>query len=111
MKLYINFHRLDNRNNRDCGFIEGRIRSLISNTYRLYKLFYRKEPYFTPSANSFLKKYLNKEMITFEWGSGASTLWIAQRVKYNKFLGLVNNWEIRHFNYGYMRTSVLIKNK
>jgi len=40
------------------------------------------EPWITRNAVNFLEKYLTKDMIAVEFGSGSSTRWIANRVKF-----------------------------
>lgn len=48
----------------------------------LYEKRYPEHPWLTRSANEFLSAYLMKSDIGLEFGSGRSTLWIAQRIKH-----------------------------
>ena len=48
--------------------------------YKSYKLLNPNNPHFTPQSITFLENYLNKETIAFEWGTGQSTSWLANRV-------------------------------
>ena len=38
-KIYSNYHLVDGRNNRDCGYIEGVLRSIYSNIYKIYRFY------------------------------------------------------------------------
>lgn len=67
---------------RACGRWEYLCRRLYSSVF--YKKLYRKlnpnHPHFTPKAIRVLESRLHKDMKLFEWGSGVSTLWFAERV-------------------------------
>lgn len=39
------------------------------------------EPWYTPEAIELIEKELDPNFIAYEWGAGASTIWIAKRVK------------------------------
>jgi hypothetical protein len=47
----------------------------------LYQLRHSSEPWFTAEALRALKGFVNKNMHAFEWGSGKSTLWLADRLR------------------------------
>lgn len=49
------------------------------------------EPWITRDAINFLEKFLNKEMIIAEFGSGSSTKWFSERVK--KIISIENERE------------------
>lgn len=49
-------------------------------------------PYFTFQANEWLKKYLKKDMLVFEWGSGGSTIYIAKRVRQITSIEYSDEW-------------------
>jgi len=42
----------------------------------------KQNPCFMPGAKEYIESILNKDMVVFEWGSGASTQWFAYRVKF-----------------------------
>ncbi|MBD3246212.1 MAG: methyltransferase domain containing protein [Candidatus Omnitrophica bacterium] len=48
---------------------------------RIYRTLHPRAPWLTPAAIKFLRAYLRAGMAGFEWGSGKSTLFFAQRVK------------------------------
>jgi predicted O-methyltransferase YrrM len=49
-------------------------------------------PWFTYKAINWLNKYLNKEMIVFEYGSGGSTLYLSNKVKELYSIEHNENW-------------------
>lgn len=102
-KIYSNYHLVDGRNNRDCGYIEGVLRSIYSNIYKIYRLIRPDVPYFTPKSISYLDQFLKKEMLAFEWGSGKSTTWIGKRIK--KLIS------IEHDKYWFSKISKELSNK
>ena len=48
---------------------------------RVYRRLHPRDPFFTPKAIKALDAHLSPEMQVFEWGSGMSTLWFAERVR------------------------------
>lgn len=50
-------------------------------------------PWIPFTAREFLEPYLHSEMRVFEWGSGGSTLWFAQRTKH---VTTVEHWDRYH---------------
>ncbi len=93
------------RSERNCSYIEYIARRICSSLlyFRIYRKIYPNDPYYTPKAIKKAIKLLNKNSKVFEWGSGMSTIWYANRVKevvaiehnkewYNKGLqGLANS--------------------
>ena len=49
-------------------------------SYKLYELTHPNEPWIAQGAMRFCEASLNREMAGFEWGSGRSTAWFAQRL-------------------------------
>ena len=69
-------------NMRSIKFYLKKPHSLIKKgLYNLHVKLNPTAPWFEPKAVEFLDKTLNKDMTVFEWGSGRSTAWLAQRVK------------------------------
>jgi hypothetical protein len=75
--------------NRLGRFLTGDSRSLGYNLYRFassllyygaYRPLFPNTPNFTPSASRRIERLLEKGMTVFEWGSGRSTPWFADRV-------------------------------
>ncbi len=70
---------------RDCGTLELWLRRLYSGLFyhRLYRKFHPEYPHYTPQAINAISRYLstNNQATVFEWGSGISTIWYAQRVR------------------------------
>jgi SAM-dependent methyltransferase len=48
--------------------------------YKLYELTHSDEPWMAQGAVRFCEASLTREMAGFEWGSGRSTIWFAQRL-------------------------------
>jgi predicted O-methyltransferase YrrM len=48
--------------------------------YKLYELTHPNEPWIAQGAIRFCETSLTREMVGFEWGSGRSTAWFAQRL-------------------------------
>jgi hypothetical protein len=48
--------------------------------YKFYELTHSDEPWMTQGAIRFCDASLTREMAGFEWGSGRSTAWFAQRL-------------------------------
>lgn len=78
----------DNRHlqaERDCGPFELWLRRVYSGIFyhRLYRKRHPEHPHYMPKAITAISSYLaNKQHpVVFEWGSGISTIWYAQRVK------------------------------
>lgn len=46
----------------------------------VYEIVHPKHPWWAPSAISLLDATLTRDMVAFEWGSGRSTVWLAERV-------------------------------
>src|SRR5262245_57812837 len=46
-----------------------------------YQLFHPAEPWLTQDALRAIKSFIASDMRAFEWGSGKSTLWLAQQVR------------------------------
>lgn len=69
------------RQERDCGYAEYLIRRLFSSLFyfRLYRWRHPDSPFYVPKAIRRIEGLLNTDSRVFEWGSGASTLWYAQR--------------------------------
>jgi len=77
------FYNEQIRNERDCGLLEFWLRRTYSSIFyhRIYRRKYPGSPYYVPYAVNFLSKLLyNKKPKVFEWGSGISTVWYAQKV-------------------------------
>lgn len=69
------------RNERPCGNMEFWARRFVSGLlyWRAYRQLYPGSPYFVPQAIKRLDRFLSHKTVLFEWGSGQSTLWFAQR--------------------------------
>jgi predicted O-methyltransferase YrrM len=48
--------------------------------FRVYRVIHPTEPYLAPATVRILERKLDEDSRVFEWGSGASTLWFAERV-------------------------------
>lgn len=59
----------------------------------------KKLPWMGEEATKWLKNYLKKNMSVFEWGSGGSTLFIAEKVKYLISIEHNYNWYIKTKTY------------
>jgi hypothetical protein len=59
------------------------IRKLITSLfyYRIYRKLYPEKPWYTPKANQFLEKKIKNINRIFEFGSGNSSIWFAERTK------------------------------
>lgn len=70
------------RGERSCGRLEFHLRRAFTSLFywRLYRRLHPDHPYYTPGAVRALAGIVGKESRAFEWGSGASTLWLAERV-------------------------------
>ena len=72
------------RNERKCGLLEFWLRRTYSSLFyhRVYRKRYPEHPYYVPKVVKFMSNFLeNRQAIVFEWGSGISTVWYAQKVK------------------------------
>ncbi len=67
---------------RDCGRVELYGRKFVTSVFyfRGYRRLFPDRPFYTPRAIKFVKKKLSPETRVFEFGSGISSTWFAQRV-------------------------------
>ncbi|MBD8490981.1 class I SAM-dependent methyltransferase [Echinicola sp. CAU 1574] len=56
-------------------------RPLIKGVFYTYRWWNKPTPWFAPSAVNFLKKWLKKDMLGLEFGSGASSKFFAKKIK------------------------------
>lgn len=56
-------------------------RPLIKGVFYIFRWWNKPTPWFAPSAVNFFKKWLKKDMVGLEFGSGASSKFFAQRIK------------------------------
>lgn len=70
------------RAQRDCGFLEYHARWGVSSIlyFRLFRRMFPDKPFYAPKAIRKLDAALTRNSRVFEWGSGASTIWFANRV-------------------------------
>lgn len=77
----------------ESGYIKYRIlRPLLKLKYYFFRKFNYPSPWLSPSSIKFLKSYLTKDMVGFEFGSGISTLFIAPKVKHLTSIEHNNQW-------------------
>ena len=50
------------------------------------------KPQWAPAAISEIERLLRKDMVIFEWGTGMSTAWLAERVKHLFSMDHDDNW-------------------
>ncbi len=67
---------------RDCSLLELWLRRAYSGLLytRVYRRLHPERPFYTPAAIQRIEGLLKPEMKVLEWGTGASTLWLAERV-------------------------------
>lgn len=61
--------------------------------YFFYEKTHSDEPWLSPKSVRFLEKHLTSQMVLFEWGSGRSTTWFAQKVKKVISIEYSQEWE------------------
>lgn len=69
---------------KDSGFPYLRyraLRPLLKLYYRTFRFFKGTSPWTSPASIAVFEKFLSKDMTAFEWGSGSSTVFFAQRIK------------------------------
>ena len=64
-------------------------------SYKVYELTHPGEPWIAQGAVQFLNGALKKTDIAFEWGSGRSTKWYAERVKHIVSIEYDRHWHAR----------------
>ncbi len=57
------------------------LRPVLKLYYKIFKTLHPNTPWTTPASIIFFKKYLTREMIGLEYGSGQSTIFFAKRLK------------------------------
>ena len=70
------------RAERDCSGVELFVRRTYSSLvyWRGYRRRHPDRPYYVPRAIEHLERLIDRSTSVFEWGSGVSTLWWAERV-------------------------------
>lgn len=73
------------------NYFDYLVRRLISSIfyYRIFRKIYPHTPWYTPGAIKTTEKMLTPHSKVFEWGSGASSIWYAERV--GEYIGIEDN--------------------
>lgn len=58
------------------------LRPVLKAYFRLHRFTYKPSPWIAPAAAAILNKLLKPDMKGFEWGSGSSTVFFAQRLQH-----------------------------
>jgi len=104
----LHFYNEELRNERECGELEFWLRRIYSGVlyHRIYRKRYPENPYYVPAVIRLMSEILgNKQAKVFEWGSGISTVWYAQRVE--SLVAIEHNEEWYHKVTGWLQTNKL----
>lgn len=85
-------------NNKISGFVDERYTLLNSNEVVPLDLINFDKPTMTENEISLLNSYLKPDKIVFEWGSGGSTIYIANKVKHIYSVEYSKIWYILLYN-------------
>ena len=91
------------------------LRPILKTRYAIFRRLHKPAPWLSPTSILFLNKYLTKDMIGAEFGSGSSTLFLASRisklysVEHNKDWYDLIQEKLKLFNYSNVIIDLLRK--